>query len=366
MNETVTQLKKLISFKTVTGNRTEVIKAFHYLESLMGNPAIAFHYFEKGGHISQIAYLKGTNWKKPEIILNGHIDVIPAEADAFTPKQKGDVLVGRGGADMKGGVLAIVSAMQVYAQNPGKRNVIALITSDEETGGVSGVGALAEELSKTAEFIIVGDGPRYDKMLITNREKGGLWVEIVTGGKSAHAARPWLGENAIEKVLRSISVIKDHVGEIKKEAWKSTYNVALIETSNKTPNVVPATARAVVDIRFTPDLAKTPRQLLAALQKKIPFATLRALTDVALLETKPSNEWIQKFQKGARRATGGNLPLGFGHAASDGRYFAARGIPTILIGPMGGNWHGKDEWVSIKSVEKLRAIFAAAILELSQ
>lgn len=366
MNETLVQLKRLISFRTITGNREQILKAFSYIESLLSGLPIDFHYFEKDGHVSQLAYLRGRSWSKPEVILNGHIDVIPAEPNAFVPKQKGDVIIGRGGADMKGGVLAIISALRAYAQNPGKHNIVSLITSDEETGGVNGVGALAEQLSKTAKFVIVGDGPRYDQMLITNREKGGLWVEVIADGKSAHAARPWLGENAIEKILRAITIIKNHVGEIEKEAWKSTYNVALIETSNKTPNVVPATARAIVDIRFTPDLAKTPKQLFDALQKKIPFATLRALTDVALLETKPSNEWIKKFQKGARRAIGSNLPLGFGHAASDGRYFAAHKIPTILIGPMGGNWHGKDEWVSIKSVEKLRAIFVAAIQELSR
>ena len=75
--------------------------------------------------------------------------------------------------------------------------------------------------------------------------------------------------------------------------------------------------------------------------------------------------FIQSYRRIASKITGVDVPFVFGHGASDGRYFALKKIPTIVVGPVGGNWHGDNEWVDIKSLELVTKTVQQFLQELS-
>lgn len=349
-------LEKLVNFPTVTGNAAEMRSAFEYIASLFDKLPVAIEYIEQNGVRSQIIYQKGADWKNADMVLSGHLDVVPAEENEFASYIKNGKLFGRGAADMKSGLAAMIVGFQSALRAKSKKNIVLLITADEEIGGINGVGHIVNDLGMRGKFALVLDGPRHEEILITTKEKGGAWIEILAKGKGGHAARPWLGENAIDKLSGAIEQIKQAIGPIEPNAWKTTYNVALVETTNKAGNVIPEEARAVIDVRFTEAFAKTPDALVAKLQKIVPEVALTARTKIALFRTSEKNASIKKLQCIATEVVGKKVEFGFGHGASDARYFAAQEIPAALLGPIGGNWHGRGEWVYLESVKKLAEI----------
>ena len=207
------------------------------------------------------------------------------------------------------------------------------------------------------QFFLCADGrPNEQKIKITTRGKGVVWLELAAQGKTAHGAYPWLGENAVDKLIGAIQKIKSFVGVMEPEAWESTLNVGVIETDNKTPNKVPANAKAVVDVRFTEELAKTPEELVEKIQSLVSEVQVRALEKGSLLFVEESNPFVQQFKKAAESVVGKGVPFAFEHGATDARYFAEIGVPCAVFGAVGGNMHAEGEWVDMKSLEQNKAI----------
>jgi succinyl-diaminopimelate desuccinylase len=205
------------------------------------------------------------------------------------------------------------------------------------------------------QFVLCADST-HDRREIIVREKGGVWVEMRAQGIGAHAAYLWKGENALDKIIGAIEKIRQWVGPVVPEAWKSTCNLAVLETTNKTPNKVPADARAVLDIRFTEELAKDPDELLEKIRSLVPEVEVHVLTKVFPLYGDEQNPFLQKFKQVSDEILGEPVPFHYGHGATDARYFAALGIPSVIFGAVGGNYHAKGEWVDIKSLEQNKEI----------
>ena len=348
-------LTELISFPTLTIDQTICKKGLEYIAGLFDSKFEA-KYFEHNGVFSQLIYPKGRDWQNLKILLNGHLDVVPGSPEIFKPRLEGNKIYGRGAADMKGGLAALICGFLEVASEKTDLNCGLLITCDEEVGGKNGAGYLVQEIGLKPEFVLIGDGPRTDRLSITLKEKGGAWIRLQAHGRSAHAARPWLGENALDKIIDAITKIKEFVGEIEENEWKSTYNLARLHTENITHNAVPDNAEAVIDIRFTEALAENPKELLEKIKKLLPGIKVSALTEVALLKTDPEYAEIKLLRDIANTILEQDVPLVFGHGASDGRYFSELGIPVAIIGPIGGGWHAPGEWADVPSLRTLKNI----------
>lgn len=305
---------------------------------------------------------KGKDALKPKILLNGHFDVVPAEKEEdYTMRVEGNTAYGRGTADMKGMVAVLIEVMQELAlrQAQGKAanppDVALLLNGDEEVGGENGAGYVARELGMRPQFLLCADGT-HDEPEVVIKHKGGVWLELTAQGKGAHAAYLWKGENAIEKLLGAVGKVKEFVGPMEPEAWKSTVNVALIETLNKTPNKVPTDAKAVLDIRFTEELAKTPDELVEKIRSLVPEVAITALTKNSLLLVDENNSFLHEFKSVADRISGTQIPLKFGHGATDARYFAEVGVPGVIFGGKGANFHADGEWVDFESLKQQKQI----------
>jgi len=350
-------LEKLIAFQTTSDNQTEVKRGFEFIASVFDEKKFDVRYFEKNGVYSLLVSFKGADYLKPNILLNGHFDVVPAEDEKqFEMRIEDGRAYGRGTIDMKGMVAVLVEVMRELGKKTNPPNVALLLNGDEEMGGANGAGFIAGEIGLKPEYVLCADGPSEEKLRLTIKEKGGVWVELKARGKTAHGAYPWKGENAIEKLWDAIGKIKAFVGAMEADAWKGTVNVSIVETSNKTANKVPADARAVLDIRFTEALARTPEELVEKLRGIAPEIEMNALAMVALMFSEENHPFLQQFKKTAQDVARYEVELVYEHGATDARYFAAQGSTCIVFGAIGGNYHAEGEWVDLKSLEQNKEI----------
>ena len=350
-------LAKLISFRTTADRPEEVKKGFEYIASLFDPEKFDVQTFEKNGKYSLLVSLKGKDALKPKVLLNGHFDVVPAESeDQFEMKIEGNKAYGRGTVDMKGMVAAFIEVMRELGKQRELPDVALLVNGDEEIGGENGAGYMVKEIGMRPQFVLCGDGSYEEKFQITAKAKGGVWLELKAEGKAAHGAYVWKGENAIDKLIEALQKVKKYIGPVEPEAWKTTMNVGVIETSNKTPNKVSSDARAVLDIRFTEELARSPEELTQKIKALVPEVNVSAVVSIAPSFVRKDNDFLQQFKKTAEKVLGQEAEIWYGHGTTDARYFAGAGATAIVFGAQGENMHAAGEWVDLESLEKNKEI----------
>ncbi|MBV1851205.1 M20/M25/M40 family metallo-hydrolase [Catellatospora sp. NEAU-YM18] len=314
-------------------------------------PGFTVERFSSNGKPSALVY-RDAGGVRPDfrVILNGHVDVVPAEPHQFVAHRDGDRLYGRGTHDMK--VAALAQALVFAELAPTLPYPVALqLVTDEEVGGRDGTGhQLAQGV--TGQFVVIGEQSGLE--LVTD-SKGIAQVRLSATGRTGHSAYPWQGDNALVTVMRAVDKLLAAYPLPTSEAWVTTVNVARVETDNRVFNQVPATAQAWLDIRFPPGAAgfdgRSPDQVgahllevcgpgveVAVAQADAPHWADRTLPDVLAL-------------RAAAQAQG--FPAGFlrKHGAADGRYYSQRGIPAVIFGIGGGGLHGPHEYVDVTTIE---------------
>ncbi len=284
---------------------------------------------------------------RTSILLMSHIDVVEAPPALFKPRRHDGRLYGRGAIDDKYAVaLSLLllhdhlERLRAAGRSQRDLNFGLLITGDEEVGGKNGARPALARLD--ADFAIALDGGRLDKIII--KEKGILRLKLTSRGRSAHGARPWLGENAIEALIRDYGVLRKYFQVDAPGHWHRTLNWSVVKAGDSV-NRVPDRAEAIFDIRYTE--ADDPDDLVAklrgALQGEVEILTLDPVFHAGrsphmdrLKEIVPEAEW------------------GPEHGASDARFLAANGIPGIVWGANGNmSQHTDDEHVELDSVVQL-------------
>ncbi len=285
--------------------------------------------------------------KTPKVFLSGHLDVIEAQDEQFTPRREGDRLYGRGALDMKSGDAVMMALMKEYAHT--SHDVGLMLTGDEEIGGFHGVKHLLAE-GYGCEVAIIPDGG-FAVHRIVEKEKGALWIELKSEGRAVHGSVPWTGNSAILNLTRALHAIHDLFvahDDHPENHWVSTCNIGMIK-GGATLNQVADTASAMCDIRYTEN--DPPDEILARIRGILPEGvTMRTLFREPLSLVSLTHPLVIPFLD-AIRAHGRTPETVLGHGGSDGRFFSARGIPAIISQPDGGNHHAKNEWVDIPSIQ---------------
>lgn len=351
LTELVHLTQELCKFQTTKDQPQELNRCIQFIKKYFSGPDFVVKQFESHGKPSLIVSYRNSNPNHSKILLNGHIDVIEAQPQQFQPRIKGDKLLARGAVDMKGGVAVLMCLMKQFAKQ--KPDLALMIVADEEIGGMDGTGYLIKKGYKT-EFALAAEPSHSKDLDITIAEKGVLWLKIIAHGKAGHGSRPWQGENALEKLLNFYQKVKKIIPlTTPKNRWKPTVNLGQIKGGNS-PNRIPDYAEMVIDIRYPNK--KDYQRILAAIKKIKGF-------EIAVLESAPpldNNNFklIKQLQQSARKIIGQPVKLVKGHGASDLRYTSERGIPSVIFGPYGENYHGDDEYVSIKSLKRHYLIMA--------
>jgi succinyl-diaminopimelate desuccinylase len=283
------------------------------------------------------------------ILLMSHIDVVEAPPALFRPRRQGDRLYGRGTIDDKYAVALSMQLMhdhleRLRAEGRGQADLGfgLMITGDEEVGGKNGAKPTLAEIR--ADFAIALDGGRLDKVIV--KEKGILRLKLVSRGRAAHGARPWLGTNAIEALVKDYQMLRAHFQETAPGHWHRTLNWSVVQ-AGQSVNQVPDRAEAIFDIRFTEN--DDPEALVADLREKLEGEIeILTLDPVFQAGTSPHMDRLREIVPEA--------DWGREHGASDARFLAANGIPGIVWGADGNmSQHTADEHVELRSIARLYA-----------
>ncbi|MFQ5597997.1 MAG: M20 family metallopeptidase [Nitrospiria bacterium] len=326
----------------------------NHLESLTH---IEVKEYKKNGIPSLIAAPKGCD--APDILMCGHLDVIThSDVSVYRSMIQDGKIYGPGAGDMKGALAMMLEIFrQMHSFSP-DASLGIVVTSDEETGGEAGIGYLVKEKGLRCGEAMIPDGGSLNE--ITVEEKGILHLKLRCRGRTAHAARPWLGNNPIEHLIDRFQVLRNFFDEKKEGAskWHPTCAVTRVGTENQTINRIPLNATAILDIRFPPPY--TSRDILQDIQDVLGDA-IEVCVIISAEATHLSPDPL--YQKITETVTGEPTERIKDHGGSDARFFAAYGIPVIMSRPIVGNLHGSNEWIDIKSLTTLYRIYEQFLLQ---
>ena len=304
--------------------------------------------FESRGKPSALLY---AGERRPEfrIMLNGHLDVVPAAPDQFRPRLAGDRLYARGAQDMKVSALAQALAFRELAGRVPYPLGLQLVT-DEETGGRDGTLHQLER-GVTAGFVVIGE---HSGLRIVTESKGRITAVLRATGQRGHAAYPWDGDNALVKLHRTIGRLLDAYPVPADELWQTTLSVARMHTRNQAVNQIPDQAEAWLDFRFPPQDAnlagRTVPQLTAYLAG---FCEPGVTPEVEHADPPHSADRnrpeIRALVRAAERQ-GYRADFLRKHGAADGRFYYQRGIDAVIFGVGGDGQHGDDEYVDTTTI----------------
>jgi succinyl-diaminopimelate desuccinylase len=309
------------------------------------------------GRPNVIARLEGAD-PGPTLMLEGHVDVV-TEGDArawthppFAAEIADGRLYGRGAADMKAGVAAMLFAAHALARERFAGTVVVAALVDEE-GMMIGV----------RDFVRRGRARHVDAALVCEPEggevcvaqKGAIRLRVDAAGRMAHGAMPHHGDNPIPRLARFLaacSSVQDELQRANREdpylGWDYITPTFALAGGEAQLNVIPGRAAAGLDVRTTPatDHGRLVERLRAELE---PGMTLTVLDDRPPTRTSDDHPLVAAVREAHRRRHGAPPSLGGVPGATDGTIlFAEAGIPIVTYGP-GGKWiaHQVDEYVDV-------------------
>jgi succinyl-diaminopimelate desuccinylase len=337
----------LLAVESVSDRPDELRKAVELVLDFVG-PGFTVERFESGGTPSALVY-RGAARPAFGVILNAHLDVVPAPAAQFLPYREGDRLYARGAQDMKVAALAQALAFRELAGRVPYPLGLQLVT-DEEAGDPEGT-LCQLRAGVTARFAVIGEATGLG---IATECKGIVRVTLRAEGRSAHGAYPWLGDNAVLKLNRTLDAILAAYPVPDTDAWRATVSVARVHTPNQAMNQVPAQAAAWLDIRFPagdPGFdARTPQQVAAYLagfcEPGVTPVVDRIDPPYRADERGPEVAAL----RAAARGQGYSGEILRRHGTGDVCFFAEHGIEAVEFGIGGDGLHGPAEYADITTI----------------
>jgi succinyl-diaminopimelate desuccinylase len=285
----------------------------------------------------------------PTLVFHGHYDVVPARPEQFDARVQGDRLIGRGAYDMKGGLAAMMCALEDLRDQAAVR-VRFVCVPDEESEEIDS--RTSDELVKrghVGDFAITGEPT---DLHVGVQAKGVLAMRILVFGTSAHGSTPWLGDNAVLKAIDVFRRIESmpFSRESSELFDRPSINLGRIAGGDAV-NKVPDECVMDVDIRYLPN--QDPDEILAQV-RTIDDITIRRTFVFPPAYVSRSNPFVVALCDVVRAGEGGESVSVGRDGASDAVSFLKAGIPAVEFGPAGAGHHGPDEWVSIESLGRYR------------
>jgi succinyl-diaminopimelate desuccinylase len=329
------------------------------------------------GQVSNLWARRGT--QAPLVVFAGHTDVVPTgDVSAWSsPPFAANILdghvVGRGAADMKGGVAAMVTAIQRFVSRTPDHNgsIALLLTSDEEGPAVEGTLKVVEKLQardEAIDFCVLGE-PTSSQTLgdtIRNGRRGSLGASMKIIGKQGHVAYPQLADNPIHKALPMLE-------DLCAIAWDqgdpyfppTTLQISNIRAGTGATNVIPADMYIDFNLRYSP--ATSMQHIKTTVEGLCESHGLNASidwNDSARPFLTKSGVLTSAVQQAIKAHTGIDAVLDTGGGTSDGRFIAPTGAQVIEFGPINASIHQIDERVCCDDIDKLSLIYESIVDQL--
>ncbi|MEZ5540949.1 MAG: succinyl-diaminopimelate desuccinylase [Pseudomonadota bacterium] len=314
----------------------------------------------------------------PLFVFAGHTDVVPPgdrsqwDTDPFTPVIRDGMLYGRGAADMKGSIAAMVTACERFVTaHPDHAGSIAfLITSDEEGPSVDGTVKVVEHLAARNEHIdwcLVGEPSSVDRTadVIKNGRRGSLNGRLRVHGQQGHVAYPQRADNPIHRALQALA-------ELAAVEWDrgnahfppTSFQISNIHAGDGTVNIIPGTLEVLFNLRFS--TASTAAGIKSRVEEILERHGLRYTLDWHLSGSPfltPSGALVDATCRAIADVTGRQTELSTSGGTSDGRFIAPTGAQVVELGPLNATIHKVNECVEIAEIDQISVIYER-ILEL--
>ena len=315
----------------------------------------------------------------PLLCFAGHTDVVPAgpvsdwDADPFVPSQRDGLLFGRGAADMKGSLAAMITAAESFVrEHPEHSGTLAfLITSDEEGDAVDGTTRVVETLSQRGVRIdscLVGEPSSAEQLGDTIRigRRGSLNLRLTVFGVQGHVAYPDIAVNPIHRLAPVLNELTAMTWDDSHESFPPTsFQVSNIHAGTDAANVIPATVQVTANFRFSPTTtADELRNRVTAILKEHDVAHQidwqlsgdPFLSEPGSLTSAVEDSVFEELGYRPVRSTGGGT--------SDGRFIAPTGAEIVELGPVNASIHQVNEHVALDDLERLHRIYKDVIARL--
>ena len=314
------------------------------------------------GPVENLLATRGTSGS--HLAFAGHVDVVPAgdgwTSDAFASEVRDGLLYGRGAVDMKGAVAAFVAAT---ASSSDAGQVTLIITGDEEGPATYGTVSLIERMRDRGiapDLCLVGEPTSArtlgDTIKIGRRGSVNIWIEVP--GRQGHVAYPHLADNPIPKLIAALAELDALVLD-DGNAWfqPSNLEVTDITVGNPATNVIPATARARVSIRFN-DLHQgdtLATRVAEIVRRHAPEAIVTSRVSGEAFLTEPG-ELSAMLSAAILDETGLTPELSTTGGTSDARFLRAL-CPVVEFGLLNATMHQRDEAVAVADLDVLARVY---------
>jgi len=308
----------------------------------------------------------------PLLVFAGHTDVVPTgpleqwQSDPFQAEIRDGMLYGRGTADMKGSLAAMVTACEAFVtEHPDHSGSIGfLITSDEEGPSINGTVKVVEQLVKRGEKIdlcLVGE-PSSSRQLgdvIKNGRRGSLNGRLTVRGKQGHVAYPQLASNPIHlvaPVLTELTALEWDQGNA--HFPPTSFQISNIQAGTGAENVIPGELEIMFNLRFSTKLNE--QMIRQRIHTVLDNHTLDYTLDWRLSGEPfltPAGELVDAARTAIREVMGIDTELSTSGGTSDGRFIAPTGAQVLELGPVNATIHQIDECVAVDALDQLAKIY---------
>ena len=367
--------KELIRYPSVTPVDAGIMKFLEKKLKKLGFKTKMLEFKEKNYKPVKNLYARLGN-KNPNFCYAGHLDIVPPgnvkdwTVNPFRPSVKKGHLIGRGANDMKSSIAAFVSAVSIFLNNNKKfkGSISFLITGDEEGDAINGTKKVVKYLKKKKEkinFCLVGEPTNPNRLgeMIKIGRRGSLTGKLTILGVQGHVAYPQRAVNPSTALIKILDVLKNfRFDKGTKNFQPSNLEVTKINIDNNADNVIPKSAEATFNIRYSDkhsssSLKKKLNKIIKQICKKnkSKFKIEYRVSGEAFL-TKP-NKTTFMIQNIIKKITKIRPKLSTTGGTSDAR-FIKNICPCLEFGLVGKTMHKVDETVSLSDLRKLTKIYS--------
>ena len=310
--------------------------------------------------------------ESPVFCFAGHTDVVPTgsledwNSNPFFPEIRDGKLYGRGSADMKTALAAMVVASERFtAKHPNHKGSIAfLITSDEEGPSINGtvkVVATLEARNEKMDWCLVGEPSSTNTLgdIVKNGRRGSLNAKLTVKGKQGHVAYPHLAVNPIHTASKALAELCETVWDNGNEYFPATsFQISNINSGTGATNVVPGTMTSLFNFRYSTEVTAEElksRTLEILDRHNVDYDIEWTLSGLPFLT--PVGELVNAAKTAILNVTGVETELSTSGGTSDGRFIAPTGAQVLELGVLNATIHQVNEHVNVNDLEPLAEIY---------
>jgi len=373
MSDTLALAKELIARPSVTPEDAGCQAILAQRLQALGFSVETLRY----GEVDNLWARRGS--ESPLFVFAGHTDVVPSGPESdwrhppFSPTEENGLLYGRGAADMKGSLAAMITATERFlAQHPNHCGSLAyLITSDEEGVAINGTVKVVEWLQTRNEKIdwcLVGEPTSTAQIgdVIKNGRRGSLGATLTIRGVQGHVAYPHLAKNPVHLFAPTLAELVAIEWDQGNEFFPpTTFQISNMQAGTGATNVIPGELQVIFNFRFSTEVTD------AALRDRVESILNRHQLDYQIdwqLSGQPfltpEGELVDASRAAIQSVCGYVADLSTSGGTSDGRFIAPTGAQVVELGPLNATIHKRDEHVTIADLDTLSNVYQQILVKL--